>query len=282
MKLNDRKLLSAIGTYAGVAAEHLASMYRAIDKLEKVGRAAVTAELTAAGISEDAISRLFDLISLRGEPASVFAELRAKLGDNDRALEGIGDLEQIVACLDDLGVSREHFEVDLSMVRGLDYYTGPIFECIVEDMKIGSICGGGRYDNLVGMLSSQSLPAVGISVGLERIVDVLEALEMNKEGSKKTKTAVLVTVFAPETRAESLRLVSELRSEGISAEVALAGDRLPNQLKYASRKGIPYVAIVGPDEVANGKVVVKDMTTGEQRTYERSGIASVLLALVLA
>ena len=281
MKLNDRKILTALGEYAGVGAEQLGSLYRAIDKLDKIGRAAVTAELVAAGIADDAIARLFELITLRGEAATIFAELRAKLDGNARGLEGIAELEQLVACLDDLGVSREHFEVDLSMVRGLDYYTGPIFEAIVEDMKIGSICGGGRYDNLVGLLSSQNLPAVGITVGLERIVDVLEALEMSKEASRKTKTGVLVTVFSPEARSESLRLVSELRREGINAEIALASDRLPNQLKYASRKGIPYVAIVGPDEIASGKVIVKDMTTGEQRSYDRSGIASVLLPQLL-
>ncbi len=279
-KLNDRKLLAALSEYAGVPGDATLAMYRAIDKLEKIGERAVREELDRAGIPADAVDRLFELIRLPGEPAAVFAALRGKLAGYPKGLEGVGELEQIVTFLGQMGVPAERYEVDLAMVRGLDYYTGPIFETVVDEPKIGSICGGGRYDNLIGMFGSQTYPAVGISVGLERIIDVLEELELAKERARQTTTDVLVTVFSAETRAASLAVVSELRRLGIDAEVSLGLEKLPNQLRYASRKGIPFVAILGPDEVAQDRVVVKDMATGEQKSYERGAVGGALRAML--
>jgi histidyl-tRNA synthetase len=280
IKLNDRKILTALGQYAGVPAESLGGIYRAIDKLEKVGAEAVHGELASQGIPADTIARLLDLVQVQGEPAGVFAQLRERLAAVPRGAEGVGELEQVVTYLEELGIGPERYQVDLSMVRGLEYYTGPIFEAVVEEPRIGSICGGGRYDNLVGTFSGQSHPAVGISVGLERIIDVLEELGLVEGRLRQTTTAVLVTVFGPETRAASLALVGDLRRAGINAEVFLGLEKLPNQLRYASRKGIPFVAILGPDEVAKDVVLVKEMATGEQRGYERATVGSAFLALL--
>ena len=280
IKLNDRKVLTALAEYAGVPLESAGGIYRAVDKLEKIGAEGVREELASFGIPPDAIARLLDLIQVRGEPAAVFAQLRGKLAGIAKGLEGIDELEQIVTFLAELGVAPERYEIDLSMVRGLDYYTGPIFEAVVDEPRIGSICGGGRYDNLIGTFGGPSYPAVGISVGLERIIDVLEELELAKERLRKTLTDVLVTVFGPETRPASLALVTELRGIGINAEVYLGLERLPNQLRYASRKGIPYVAILGPDEVAKDLVLVKNMSTGEQKSYERGAVGGALLAML--
>ncbi len=278
IKINNRKILNALGQYAGVPADVAGGIYREIDKLEKVGPASVRRELADAGIPDEAVDRLFDLVQIRGAPAEVFPRLRERLADVPLGLEGAGELEQVVTYLDELGVNPEHYEVDLAMARGLDYYTGPVYETFVDEPKIGSICSGGRYDRLVGIFSNQELPAVGISFGLERIIDVIEELEMAPAALGKTRTYVLVSIFGPGTRAESLALVSELRRDGIPAEVALGSEKLQSQLRYASRKGIPYVAILGPDEIARGAVVVKDLATGEQRSYERGAVASALLA----
>jgi histidyl-tRNA synthetase len=278
VEINSRKLLVALGTYAGVPAELAGSLYRSIDKLDKIGAKAVRDELMVAGVASDAIGRLFELIGIRGKPEAVLTEVRRILGDDERALAGAREVEEIVGYLADLGVPESAYEVDLAMVRGLDYYTGPIFEVKVEEPKIGSLCGGGRYDGLIGTFTGQSLPAVGISVGLERIILVLEELGLAPASLGKTKTAILVSIFGPETRSESLRLVTELRRAGVNAEVALGAEKLANQLRYASRKGIPLVAILGSDEVAAGEVLVRDMVSGEQRRYPRAELGAALLA----
>jgi histidyl-tRNA synthetase len=254
------------------------SLYRSIDKLDKIGADAVRQELAAAGVPAEAADRLFELIGIRGKPAAVLGEVRRKLGGDGRALAGAAELEELVDYLRYLGVPESSYEVDLAMVRGLDYYTGPIFEVVVEEPKIGSLGGGGRYDGLIGMFTGQSLPAVGISVGLERILLVLEELALAPASLGKTKTEILVTVFGPETRAASLGLVTELRRAGLNAEVALGAEKLTNQLRYASRKGIPRVAILGPDEAASGEVLVRDMASGDQRRWPMAEVAPALLA----
>lgn len=278
VKINSRKLLLALGAYSGVPNELAGSLYRSIDKLDKIGADAVRQELAAAGVPAEAADRLFELIGIRGRPAAVLGEVRRKLGGDGRALAGAAELEELVDYLRYLGVPESSYEVDLAMVRGLDYYTGPIFEVVVEEPKIGSLCGGGRYDGLIGMFTGQSLPAVGISVGLERILLVLEELALAPASLGKTKTEILVTVFGPETRAASLGLVTELRRAGLNAEVALGAEKLTNQLRYASRKGIPRVAILGPDEAAAGEVLVRDMASGDQRRWPMAEVAPALLA----
>lgn len=273
-KINNRKVLLALAEYAGVASEQAGSVYRAIDKLEKIGLAAVKSELLEANIPRQTVDRLMELLQTRGTADDVLAELRSKLQGYTVGVEGVDELREITRYLDDSGVPPESYEIDFAMVRGLDYYTGPIFETIVEEPKIGSICGGGRYDRLVGMFTNRQYPATGISLGLERIVDVLETLAQAGAPGVKTVTTVLVTVFDESTLGESLRVAAELRTAGVNTEVFLGKDRLGSQLRYASRKGIPYALIIGPDEVAQSAVVVKDLAKERQVTVERGEIAA--------
>jgi histidyl-tRNA synthetase len=278
IKLNNRKLLTAFGEFAGVPGDRVGGLYRAIDRIDKVGIDAVRRELVDSGIAPDAADRLLALVRVSGEVDQVLASARDTLSALPGALAGVDELSELVMYLREMGIPREQYEIDLSMVRGLGYYTGPIFEAVVDEPKVGSICGGGRYDNLVGVFSNQDLPAVGISVGLERIIEVIEELRLGPKSLGKTLTQVLVSVFAPATLPQSLKLVQELRAAGINSEVYLGTDRLPNQLRYASRKGIRLVLIVGPDEVAAERVVIKDLIDGKQTAVSRAGVATALCA----
>jgi histidyl-tRNA synthetase len=210
----------------------------------------------------------------RRQPDAV--ALALALGADPRAAEGIDELAQITAALAASGIDEGSYRIDLAMIRGLDYYTGPIFETVVEEPKIGSISGGGRYDGLIGLLSGRDVPATGVSIGFERIMDVIEELGLQPPELKRTVSEVLVTIFDQGSVAASLGLARELREAGLRTEIALTGDRLGNQLKYASRRGIPYAAILGPDEVAAGEVVLKELASGEQVKLPRASVVGEL------
>lgn len=279
VKINDRKVLAALGEYAGVLPEQAPAVYRALDKLEKIGVEAVKEEMLATGLHRQAVERLIDLVFLQATGAAGFDRLSEMLSPFPIGVEGIDELRTLVGHLEAMNVSPSQYEVDFSMVRGLDYYTGPIFETVVEEPKVGSITGGGRYDNLVGQLGSRGSPATGASFGLERLIDVIDSLNMAPSFVRQTITRVLVTVFSPETVPDSMRVANSLREQGIDTEVYLGTDRLGNQLRYAARKGIPYVVIVGPDEVARGEVVLKNMVTEEQQSVRPDALPA-LVALV--
>jgi histidyl-tRNA synthetase len=270
IRLNNRKVLTALAESLDVRGEAALSLFRSLDKLDKIGVTGVRAELAERGLSTETADRLFEFVETSGTNEEIVAGLRRRLGGSPLALEGIGELESIVATLGASGIPGTSYRVDLSMIRGLDYYTGPIFETVVQEPKIGSISGGGRYDNLIGMFSGRPVPATGVSVGLERIIDVIEELNLAPPEVGHTVTQVLVTIFGADTQTASLGLAAELRSAGVRTEVALTGDRIGNQLKYASRRQIPAVVILGPDELAKNEVVVKDLTSGEQQTLPRA------------
>ena len=276
VKINNRKILEALALYAGVPAAEAAGIYRAIDKLEKIGPEAVQKELEGEGLRPEVAARLLALLRESGEEEQILRLTRERLADFPMGVEGVDEIERILAYLDAAGVPRESRRVDLSMVRGMDYYTGPIYETVVEEPKIGSVSGGGRYDRLVGLFSREDIPATGVSIGLERIIDVIEELGMRPAHVRRTISEVLVTVFGAETLAQSVRLASELRAEGVNAELYLADDRLGTQLRYASRKGIPFAAILGPDELARGQVVLRDLAGETQQSVARSAVATVV------
>jgi histidyl-tRNA synthetase len=278
IRINNRKVLSALAHELGLEGEAALAFFRSLDKLDKIGVEGVRKELAERGLSQDVTDRVFDFVDATGSNAEVIAGLERRLGGSDLARQGIAELRAVSDALGASGVGEGQYRVDLSMIRGLDYYTGPIFEVVVDEPKIGSISGGGRYDGLIGMFSRQDVPATGGSVGLERIIDVIEDLGMQPAGLAGTVTEVLVTVFSSETQAASLGLARDLRGAGLRVEVALTGDRLPNQLKYAARRGIPAVAIVGPDEVAAGQVMLKDMRSGEQVKLPVGELAARLIA----
>ena len=277
IKLNNRKLLVALAEYAGVPPAQAGGVYRAIDKREKVGVEAVEKELLEEGLPLAAARRLLELVQLRSDNATdLLAEVRRQLADYPLGVEGTNELEEVMRYAEALGVTAEECQIDLGMVRGLEYYTGPILEAVVERPRIGSLIGGGRYDRLVGLMGGGDVPATGLSFGLERLIDVLEELEMAPPEVRQRTAQVLVTVFGPETVAESLRLAQELRSAGLRTEVYLGTDRLGAQLRYASRRGIPFAVILGPDEMAQGEVTMKAMTGEGQERVPRAEVGAWL------
>ena len=269
VNINDRKLITGIGQFAGVPDEQLGGLYRSIDKLDKIGLAGVRDELAENQIPEPVIEKLLALLQIEGDTATVLNALSEELDDSEVAREGIAELEELNGYLATFGVPDEFYRVNVSMVRGLEYYTGPIYETVVEKPKIGSITGGGRYDELIGSFSKQGYPATGTSFGIERIIDVMEEFDMFPATVGKTVTQVLVTVFDAELAQESLKLATLLRQDGIRTEVYCRSTRLSTQIKYADTKGIPYAVILGSDELEAGRVAIRNLASREQQIVPR-------------
>ncbi|MDP6931508.1 MAG: histidine--tRNA ligase [Myxococcota bacterium] len=246
IRLNDRRLLQALARAIG-AQEQETSLLVALDKLDKIGRDGVNRELGERGFTPDQISRLWPLLD--GDP----------IPGTDEAEAGLVRVVQLATAL---GVDPDSIRIDRTLARGLDYYTGPIFETIVNEPDIGSIAGGGRYDELIGMFSGRSIPAVGVSLGLERIFVVMEELGLMEDAS--TSTRVWVTVFSEDLLPASLQVTRALRSADIPTDIASAGTKLTKQLRAAHRRGIPYVVILGPTEVERGVLILRNLSSGDQ------------------
>jgi histidyl-tRNA synthetase len=276
--INNRKILQAVVEQAGVLSQDVPAVWRAVDKWDKIGLDGVRAELAASGLAGQTVQRLFELLDVSGDAPTVLRSLGSRLAGQSVAAEGIRELEEIGTYLNLADVPSRFYQIDPHMVRGLEYYTGPIFEIVVDEPRIGSLSGGGRYDHLIGMLGSQEYPAVGISLGLERLIDVIDELGMAPSDVRSTVSEVLVTVFDHDHLAASLATAASLRATGLKCEVFLGSDRLASQLRYASRKNIPLVVIVGPDELQQGTAVLRNMVTGQQQAVERG----VLLAAIQA
>jgi histidyl-tRNA synthetase len=220
------------------------------------------------GIPEEAIARMLELLRIEGDHAEILGELsrRMQAAEIPEGLEGIRELEALLRFVEAMGVPSERYRISFTMVRGLEYYTGPIFETVVTEPKIGSITGGGRYDGLVGLFARQSVPMTGTSFGIERIIDVIQELGMAPPDLPRTPVQVLVTVFDEPRMGASIALAQAFRRAGLKVMLYFEPRRLEAQLRYAHQKGIPFVAILGPDEEARGVVTVRDMGSGEQRT----------------
>ncbi|TMD56745.1 MAG: histidine--tRNA ligase [Chloroflexi bacterium] len=270
ININDRKILTGIGQFSGVPGELLGGLYRSIDKLEKIGLAGVREELRRNEIPDDVIEKMLDLLQIEGENEAVLASLRDRLGSYPVALEGIDELEEIIGSLKALDIPEEFYQFKFAMVRGLEYYTGPIYETTIEEPRMPSITGGGRYDELVGMFSQRNYPATGTSIGIERIIDAMEELNMFPPNIGKTVAQVLVTVFDKTLVNASLQMANTLRLGELKTEMYFEQDPLGTQLRYAGKKGIPYVVILGPDEVAAGQVTVRDLVRKEQQTVSQA------------
>jgi histidyl-tRNA synthetase len=277
--INHRKLLMSLAEVAGVPAERTTTIHRAIDKLAKIGPDGVLNEMTENGIPSDAGQRVLDLVAIEGETERMFEELGRRLGSNQRAAEGLAELRTMFGFLESLGADPARYRLDLSLARGLDYYTGPVFEALVSEPNIGSLGGAGRYDELVGMFSGEDIPATGASLGLERIFDVIQ--ELNLIELRPTVSQVLVTIFDESMIGQSLSMVGRLRRAGIRAE-SYAGDRLDlrRQLQYANRREIPVAIIIGPDEAARGEANVREMASGDQRAVPVDEVAEQVHRLV--
>jgi len=280
VQINNRKILTGIGEYVGVPAEQRGSLYRSIDKLSKIGQDGVRRELAENGLEPESIARLMALLDLRGAGLDGLAHLRDALRDIPTVQEGVRELFELAGHLEAFGVPAAHYAFDLAMVRGLGYYTGPVFETIITEPNLGSVTGGGRYDGLIGMFRKESLPTTGSSLGLERIIDLMDELNLYPPGLGRTVVQVLVTVFDESTRAASERLASQLREQGVRTEVMLEDRKIGRQTAYADRKGIPVAAFLGPDEIAAGVVTLKRLADGETRRVPHVEAAAAIHSLL--
>ena len=262
LKVNNRKILYGIAETIGHA-DKMIDITVAIDKLEKIGLEAVNGELREKGIDERAIEALQPILSLEGANGAKLARLREILADSPVGLAGVTETETILSYVETLGTELE-IELDLSLARGLNYYTGAIFEVKARDFAIGSICGGGRYDDLTGIFGMPNTSGVGISFGADRIYDVRTGLDLFPDDTKGTTRALMLN-FGGEEERVSLRLAKNLREAGIACEVYPESAKMKKQMEYANRRAVPWVVIVGSDELASGRATVKNMATGEQQ-----------------
>ena len=261
IKINNRKILSGIAEIIGEA-DKIVDITVAIDKLDKIGLDNVNAELASKGISQEAIDKLQPIILLSGSNAEKLVTLKNVLAASEVGLKGVEECEFILNTLESLGLKNE-VELDLTLARGLNYYTGAIFEVKALDVQIGSITGGGRYDNLTGIFGMPGISGVGISFGADRIFDVLNQLDLYPKEAV-TGTRVLFVNFGAAEMAYCLPVLARLRAAGVSAEIYPDNSKMKKQMAYANAKEVPFVAIVGENEMAEGKVMLKNMATGEQ------------------
>ena len=261
IKVNNRKILTGIAEIIGEA-DKIVDITVAIDKLDKIGLDNVNAELASKGISEEAIAKLQPIIQLKGTNAEKLATLKQVLAGSETGLKGVEESEFILHAVEGLHVKSE-VELDLTLARGLNYYTGAIFEVKALDVQIGSISGGGRYDNLTGVFGMDGMSGVGISFGADRIYDVLNQLDLYpKEAVNGTQ--LLFVNFGEAEAAYVLPVLMQAREAGIRAEICPDSAKMKKQMGYANSKNIPFVALVGETEMNEGKVTLKNMTTGEQ------------------
>ena len=262
LKMNNRKILYGIAEAIGHA-DKMMDITVAIDKLEKIGLENVKAELLERGLEQEAVDRLQPILELSGDSHQKLDKLREVLSSSETGLKGIEEMETIFGYVERLGIDLK-VELDLSLARGLNYYTGAIFEVKALDFAIGSICGGGRYDDLTGIFGLPNLSGVGISFGADRIYDVMTGLELFPEEVNCT-TRVLFTNLGTAEEAAVLPLLRELRGAGIAAEIYPEAGKMKKQMEYANRRGIPYVVIVGSQEIESGAATIKEMRSGDQR-----------------
>ena len=262
IKMNNRKILSGIAEIIGEA-DKIVDITIAIDKLDKIGLENVNAELRSKELSEEAIAKLQPIIQLSGTNREKIAVLKEVLAGSETGLKGVAELEFIFDRVDLLTVKAE-LELDLTLARGLNYYTGAIFEVKALDVQIDSITGGGRYDNLTGVFGMDGVSGVGISFGADRIFDVLNQLELYPEDSLLT-TQLMFVNFGEKEEAYLLPLVASVRAAGIRTEIYPEPVKMKKQMGYADAKKIPFVALVGESEMTEGKINLKNMITGEQK-----------------
>ena len=273
IKLNNRKILSGIAEVIG-APDKIVDITVAIDKIDKIGRDNVNAELQEKGLSAEAIDMLRPLLTLSGTNAEKLSTLESLLSSSQVGMKGIEELKFVLDNALALNLKSE-VEVDVSLARGLNYYTGTILEVKALDVEMGSISGGGRYDNLTGVFGMDGLSGVGISFGADRIFDVLNTLDLYPADTIAT-TKVIFINFGMKEAQYCLQLMTQLRSNGISCELYPESSKMKKQMAYANSKDIPFVAMVGESELASGTISIKDMASGEQKNYTIDEAVSLL------
>ena len=261
LKMNNRKILYGIAEAIGHA-DKMMDITVAIDKLEKIGLDNVKAELAERGLEQEAINKLQPILELSGTNSEKLNKLRDVIGCSETGVKGIEEMAEIFGYVEQLGIALP-IELDLSLARGLNYYTGAIFEVKAMDYAIGSICGGGRYDDLTGIFGLPNTSGVGISFGADRIYDVMVGLDLFPE-EVNFSTKVLFVNLGEDEKLASMRVMRSLRDAGIAAEIYPESAKMKKQMEYANRRMIPYVVIIGGNELQEQKATVKNMRTGEQ------------------
>jgi histidyl-tRNA synthetase len=274
LKMNNRKILYGIAEAIGHA-DKMMDITVAIDKLEKIGLDNVKAELATRGLEQEAIDKLQPILELSGSNTEKLAKLREVIGVSETGIKGIEEMTEIFGYVERLGLQLP-IELDLSLARGLNYYTGAIFEVKALDYAIGSICGGGRYDDLTGIFGLPNTSGVGISFGADRIYDVMVGLDLFPEEVNFTTKVMFVNLGAEEQFA-SMQIIRSLRDAGIAAEIYPEAAKMKKQMEYANRRMIPYVVIIGSNELAECKATVKNMRTGEQQSLDFDAIGEQLI-----
>ena len=273
IKINNRKILTGIAEIIGEA-DKIVDITVAIDKLDKIGLENVNAELASKGIPQEAIDKLQPIILLSGSNEEKLKTLKSVLAASETGLKGVEESEFILKTISTLGIKSE-VELDLTLARGLNYYTGAIFEVKALDVQIGSISGGGRYDNLTGVFGMDGMSGVGISFGADRIYDVLNQLDLYPEDAS-FGTQLLFVNFGEAEAAYVLPVLAKVRAAGIRAEIYPDSAKMKKQMSYANAKAIPFVAIVGENEMNEGKAMLKNMETGEQNLVSAEELIAVV------
>ncbi len=277
VNISHRQLLAGIARVAGIADDLAPTVYRTVDKLHKIGGAAVQAELIEAGADPFAATRLLELISLKGTNEEILAAVRGLGTDDDALNAAVENLAELFELLESLAPGKDCFILDLTLARGLDYYTGIVYEASVDEPKVGSVSGGGRYDGLVGMFAGREIPAMGISIGLERILEVAE--EFNLVSTPQSVCDAIV-IYQDDTFDYATSIARSLRHRGLNVDFSLLVRKgIGEQLKYAERRGIPVAVIAGTAEAEAMTANIKVIATGDQSTESLADVPDVVARL---
>ena len=265
LHINNRKILSGLAEFAGIS-EQLIDFTVALDKLDKIGKEGVIKELLEKNISQESIDQLDFLFSQSDDALENVLQLKEKFAGNEIGLQGVEELEFVLTKCMDLGISAENLKFDITLARGLDYYTGAIFEVKANDVAMGSIGGGGRYNNLTEVFGVKNIPGIGISFGLDRIYLVMEELGLFPDNSEST-VKYLFANYGETEAVEALKIIQKIRERGVSAELYPESAKLKKQFTYAEKKGIPNLVFFGEQEISEGNITVKNLENSEQKTW---------------
>ena len=273
VKINNRKILAGIAEVIGEN-DRIIDITVAIDKLDKIGLEKVNAELAEKGVSNEAIEKLQPILALQGNSVEKTVQLEGILASSETGIKGVNEIKKLFSYIDNLSLQTE-VELDLTLARGLNYYTGAIFEVKAKDFEIGSICGGGRYDDLTGIFGLPNVSGVGVSFGAERIYDVLTQMNLFPPKSSET-TKVLFVNFGEKEEAYCLPVLAELRKNGINAEIFPDNAKMQKQMNYANKKEIPFVVLAGETEIQAKSFTLKNMQSGEQHSVNADELMNIL------
>ncbi|MBQ7668656.1 MAG: histidine--tRNA ligase [Clostridia bacterium] len=275
IRMNNRKILGGFFSSLGYS-ENITDILRVIDKLEKVGESGVRTELKEISVTDEAIDKILKFVTIDGSCSETIEKLRALNIENELFVTGVNELDAVTRAVKDFGLPEANYKIDLTIARGLDYYTGTVYETVLNDYpKIGSVCSGGRYDNLAEYYTDRKLPGVGVSIGLTRLF--YQFKEAGIIVPKQSSLAKVMIIPMTEDLSYSIKLASALREKGINTEVYYNQKSIKGKFNYANKLSIPYVVVIGDDEIKENKYTIKDMEKGEQQTVTLDELLKILM-----